>query len=159
MVQSQRSRVRFLVEASFKSSAPFFISTFAPCSGCMWVGVLWSISGLPTSSQKLKLLGSSGWCMKPNTYYGTTEIFLPIENHGGSLSPTGPVLLWSTASSCTKCSRPKQNIMPWVKRAFHNRRFRKRKQTWVCRKQKREFQWRWHEMQLRGLQDACCGLR
>ena len=64
--QSQRSRVRVLVEASFKSSAPFFISTFAPCSGCMWVGVLWSISGLPTSSQELKLLGSSGWCMKPN---------------------------------------------------------------------------------------------
>ena len=64
--QSQRSRVRVLVEASFKSSAPFFISTFAPCFGCMWVGVLWSISGLPTSFQQLKLLGSSGWCMKPN---------------------------------------------------------------------------------------------
>ena len=28
--------------------------------------LLWSISGLPTSSQELKLLGSSGWCMKPN---------------------------------------------------------------------------------------------
>ena len=64
--QSQRSRVRVLVEASFKSSAPFFISTFAPCSGCTWVGVLWSISGLPTSSQLLKLLGSLGWCVKPN---------------------------------------------------------------------------------------------
>jgi len=54
--QSQRSQVRVLVEASFKSSAPFFfISTFVPWSGCMWVGVLWSISGLPTSSQELKL--------------------------------------------------------------------------------------------------------
>ena len=68
--QSQRSRVRVLVEASFKSSAPFFISTFAPCSGCTWVGVLWSISGLPTSSQTLKLLGSLGWCMKPNKWDG-----------------------------------------------------------------------------------------
>ena len=67
--QRQRSRVRVLVEASFKSSAPFFIFTFAPCSGCMWVGVLWSISGLPTSSQLLKLLGSSGWCMKPNSSF------------------------------------------------------------------------------------------
>ena len=28
--------------------------------------LLWCISGLPTSSQELKLLGSSGWCMKPN---------------------------------------------------------------------------------------------
>ena len=32
--------------------------------------LLWSISGLPTSSQSLKLLGSFGWCMKPNILIG-----------------------------------------------------------------------------------------
>jgi len=36
--------------------------------------LLWSISGLPTSSQSLKLLGPSGWCMKPNTFITSDDL-------------------------------------------------------------------------------------
>ena len=86
--------------------------------------LLWSISGLPTSFQELKLLGSSGWCMKPNMV-SKPEVSSSSLGRGIFLSPPLPSLFphlrlvaaaceWECCEVLVDCPPLSKSLSFWV---------------------------------------------